>query len=396
MDSWLQYSGRAPLNLFFELGLAYHHLKLFTELILLGHFSRCRHLSFHVDSGSAFALVHFATLPPGSLRSLESLVLENLDEADFEFQGDEEPAITVFQDSPHLKKVTTNILDFSFQNCAAGAIPKFDFRFLPWGRLTHLVITNYIRLEVFVVALSECTALQFLRASLDLHEDNEPWDMGDWYPQQRIALLTLAELYITLTGGHRFPPMMDAFTFPGLKHLHFRRSQAIDASSPSDYFSWGESQHFLSQLCSLQQLSLVGRVGSEQQVLILLRSASKATSLMLDIWTDYRAVIPELFPSPRDTEFIMPFLARIELHLESEDFPFPSDCIVVAAAHSVFLKSIAVYHLVGPGCRSELQEVCSSFESCRLDAWFGFLKNSARFRTDARLIDEEHAYDVLN
>lgn len=102
LGGWVARSGRNPLDIFLSQGLVYYHMKFVVEVVLLDHYSHCRHLDIHVTSESARALINFIMLSPGSLTALESLVLEGLDESYFAVENSE-PMITVFRDSPLLR-----------------------------------------------------------------------------------------------------------------------------------------------------------------------------------------------------------------------------------------------------------------------------------------------------
>lgn len=398
LNQWLLLSKDVDLSLFFEPGLLYHHLKLFVELILLGHYPRCRHLTIHLTDESAFGLIHFITLPPASLARLESLVLDGLNNACFLFE-DTEPAITVFRESPKLRRLTTNQLEFIFS--ASAGMPQFDLQVLPWAQLTHLMVTDFVRVEVFVIVLAECSAIQFLRVSLDLADSNEPLDVEEWWDNQRVVLPSLTEFYISVADGSCFPSVMDAFDFPALQRLCFRRSQDIDPLRPLDFFSWRESGGFTRQLRNLTQLSLIGKAGSQVEVLTLLQSTPKLERLMLDIWTNYSAIIPSLFPLPdpvgHGTSFLLPFLRDLEVHIEEQDLPFPGDYITAAAAHSIFLDTFSVFCQPGINCHRDLEDLCHSFWSCRL--WTRFVivgRGSQRFDVDIGLIDHENSNRSYN
>lgn len=389
LSPWILLSGNTTLSLFFEPGLVYHHIKLFAELILLAHFPRCQHLAFHLTEESAFGLIHFVTMPPASLVHLESLVLDGLDEAYFPFK-DEGPMITVFQRSPRLRRVTTDLLGFSFVVENEAEIPQFNqfnLQVLPWAQLTHLTITDFVLAEVFFTILTECSAIRFLRVSLDIADQSH----SDY--QQRVILSSLTQFSLSVTGGSCLPFMMNKFDFPALQQLHFRRYQDIDSLHPLDLFSWRESQGFTHQLRNLRQLSLVGRVGSKDEVLALLRSTPSLTKLTLNIWTEYSTVIPVLFPLPdpnhHSTEFLLPLLVDLQLRIEEEDFPFPSHYIAAASLHSAIINTLSVYCLEWIHCMRDMQELCRNFAPYRLKTRFVMVDRSIRFDTDAHLIDDE-------
>lgn len=397
LGDWLMRSGTNHLDIFLEQGLVYHHMKFVVEAVLLAHYPQCRHLDIHVTSDSAPALISFITLPPGSLAGLESLVLEGLDEAYFT-DINPELAIQVFQNSPQLRKLTTNALNFAFSFDESTSSLEFDPLVLPWAQITHLMITDFITAGVLVVTLAECTALQFLRVSLDLEGDAVTLPLDEWLPDQPVALTSLAELHISISGGLCIPHVMDALVFPALRNLHFRRSETEDFTS--DSFSWAGSLHFLYQLRNLDRLSLVGRVGVAEEILLLLQSAPRITHLQLDISTEYQFLIPTLFP-PLDAFSFNVTLARplhalthLAFRLDRSDFPFPAHCIrdsVDSALHMLILIDLLI--IVHRACHRQLEEIRSQFSFSSLQPRFGTpagpIGRSTRYHTDGHLIDFE-------
>lgn len=390
LSGWLLRSGRNPLDLFFEQGLTYNHLKPLVDLVLLAHYPQLRHLDLHLTKESAFALVHFVVLPPGSLESLESLVLENLDEADFAFEEDG-PLITVFKQSPRLRKLTTNALEFTYTFNNSTTSPEFDLPIVPWPQLTHLFVTDFIRVDVFVVVLAECSSLQFLRVSLALETHDEFLDVEQWLPKEPVILSNLTELHLSFTNGLSFPPLLNAFEFPALEHLHFRRSESGHFPA-SDSFSWASSRAFLLQLQNLRQLSLVGRVGTAPEVMVLFKSTPSVTDLTLDIWTDYQAIIPALFPLDDNLTRLLPLLMRLTLRLERKDFPFPGHCIrnAVDSAQSPLVYLSIICHRTT--CPKRLKEITSELSDLPLQTMFGVqagpISRSARISVDSALMDD--------
>lgn len=395
LGGWFGRSGRSPLDIFLEQGLKCHHMKFVVEAVLLAHYPQCRHLDIHVTSDSAPALNNFVILPPGSLMSLESLVLEGLDEAYFPAEHDG-PIVTAFRNSPRLQKLTTNALDFAFIYDPITFMAEFDDLFLPWPQLTHLMITDFITADVFVVVLTQCTGLQFLRVSLNLGDTDIRLDMDYWLPDHQVALANLTEMHLSVSDGFCIPSIMDALTFPALQNLHFRRSESEDFTT-SDPFSWEHSRRFLRQLCGLRHLSLVGRVGTAEEVLVLLQSTPQVTHLKLDIWTDYQFLIPAIFPpTPLSPDVLigkpLHALTHLALHLAKGELPFPSHCIrdAVDSPRCVFpLTDLTI--IVHRGWRRHMKEIRSVFSHSPLQTCIGMpagpIGRSARFRTDERLID---------
>lgn len=397
LHTWLLRSGIDALELFFDQGLVYHHLKPLVELGLLSHSHRCRHLDIRVTGESAPALVEFIMLPPGSLANLETLVLEGIDEADFAFEGQ---GVTVFRNSRRLRKLTTSNLNyvFNFDITAHGISLELDLLFLPWAQLTHLMITDFIRVEIFAITLQECTSLQFLRVSLNLENEADPLDMDRLLPAEPVILPSLTDFHISISDGASIPSFMDIFTYPRLQRLHLRRlessQQFLDESQPR---FWTKSPQFCLQLGSLTYLSLVGSIGTAEEIIVLLESTPQVADLVLNIWTNYQRLVPKLFP-PLNIHFpeLSPprplrRLAHFSVHLNRHDFPFPFHLIRNAAdtAHFTSLKCLTVMSELS--CEEELQDVSHQFCGSRLQTVFVIPCWSAgRCDTDADLIDHEH------
>lgn len=398
VGGWLAHSGRSPLDIFLLQDLDYDHTKFVAEVVLLGHYSQCRHLDIHVTDASAPALINFVTLPPGSLASLESLVLEGLDESDFPAQYPE-PTITAFQNSPRLRKLTTNALDFAFDINPDTSYADFDLLFLPWARLTHLMITDFITADTFIVALSECVGLEFLRVSVDFGDEGNYIDMDQWLPDEPVVLRNLTELHISISDGICIPPKLDSLAFPALQSLRFRRSESEEFDTSAS-FSWEHSPHFLRQMCNLRCLSLVGRVGAAEEIIVLLQSTPLVTDLNLDIPVDYQLLIPALFPplcpDTSNTMLAGPLhaLAHLSLRLGKADFPFPILCIrttVDVLWPNCPLASLTI--VAHRAFHRRLKKICSQLSFTPLQTVIGTLashiNNSTRSHTDEHLIDCE-------
>lgn len=328
VNKWLAHSGTLPLEFFFEDGMCRNHVKTFTELVLLEHYSRCQYLELAVTQMSSLGLINFIDLPAGSLSQLECLVLDGLDEAVFSLEedseGDDEDIpntimITAFESSPNLRKLTTNSLDFMF-HIGPDKI-QFNLTLLPCIQLTHILITDFIDLDIFVHTLAECLALQFLRVSLTLRSrTKEPTHINHVNLPIRKVLPCLTAMYISVDGGGSFPSEMDIFRFPALTAFHFRRYS--NRPAVLERFSWEESLHFCTQLNHLQYLSLTGHIGSADQVIWFLERMSTITELVLDIFVDYETLLPILFPQSMVSPLLC--LAKLELHLEDQELCFPS------------------------------------------------------------------------
>lgn len=344
-------------------------MQAFIDAILMKRFNQCRSLEFHTtkELSSTAALKEFVNLPPGSLRALESLVLEGFDEADF--VAGRNPGITAFRESPNLQKVTTDNLNFTYSIDHVDGdsdSPKFDCSVLPWIQLTHLMITNFLNVHIFVAALSQCSALQYLRVSLLLTDRENQTNAPDHPLTTAVSLSSLTEMYISIHEGTCIPKVMDIFSFPALTHLCFRRSEiSLLISSEEnnmDSFSWAASEHFLSQLCHLQRLTLVGHVGSSDEVQILLRSVQAMVKLTLDIWVNYLSLIPVMFPS--DNRPTIPRqLAELELHLQRTEIPFPSHVIYeyLSSTPPHLLRYLKIASQIGH--RKFIKNLCAQFSS---------------------------------
>lgn len=400
VHNWLEKSGNHLLELFFEPGLAYHHLRPFVDLVLLARSHQCRHLAIHVTQHSALALVELITLPPGSMVNLESLVLEGIEEADF---PSETTAITVFRNSPRLRKLTVDslVFVFTFNAQSPEETPlQFNPSILPWDQLTDLMVTDFIRVDIFTIILQECTSLQFLRVSLDMGNEAEPLAVDQWLPTESVSLLSLAKLYLSIVNGLFISPLMDFFAYPALQHLHIRRSESQDRLNQPQPQFWTNSPCFRLQLGNLRYLSLIGSVGTVKEVVVLLESTPQVTNLVLDIFTDYHLLIPELFP-PADICFPdtsparpLPRLVHFSVHLEELDFPFPSHFIRNASDTAHFMSFISLAISSELSCAGQLQDISCQFSGSRLRTVFVIpgwsAGGSTRYNTDADLIEHDN------
>lgn len=406
------------------------HLRTFVELVLLEHYPRCQHLELSVSSSSVRGLVNFINLPAGSLSRVESLVLDGLDEVvlssgeDGEDDEDDDEGedtlipTTVFQSSPMLQKLATSSLDFAF-HLGDNEI-QFNVHVLPWAQLTHLLITEFIDIDIFIHTLAECLAIQFLRVSLNLKSDEEEPDRHVNLSVTRVVLSSLAAIYISVNGGLSFPSSMDVFQFPALTAIHFRRHH--DDLELPDLFAWTESSHFCNQLSNLQHLSLTGYVGSTEQVIWVLQRARAITTLVLDIYDDYATLIPAIFPA--DSVSLLPRLTKLELHLERRELCHPqgaptsiveitrngltsrrmSDisqeslqpCIfrlreLIESTQSCLLRSLSLSYLRGPPCDKSLRELRKQFRSSILETQFEKKNVSSRVGLDCYLMENHYA-----
>lgn len=332
VNQWLSHSGSLPLQICFDHGMSLNHIKTYVELVLLEYYPRIQHLELSVSRESAPGLHNFINLPSGSLTSLESLVLENLDEADFIFPDDEDDVaedipfpITVFDSSHQLRKLTTSFLEYTHHLTVAGAV--FHSSVLPWPKLTYLTITEFVYVDIFAAVLAECVAIQFLRVSLNMTpgEQRHPSTTLTG-PLAKVVLPNLTAMFISLDGGLTFPAEMDTFILPALVDAHIRRYQ--DDEVVVDHFSWMRSAHFCKQSCHLRQLTLTGHVGSGEQVIALLRGMPNLIKLSLDIFVDYQTLLPVLFPPnttslPSNTTSPIHRVKSLEVHAERGELTFP-------------------------------------------------------------------------
>lgn len=429
VNKWLSHGGLLPLQLYFDCGMPYTHMKTFVELVLLEHYSRCQHLELSLTSSSVRGLVNFINLPAGSLIRLECLVLDGLDEvvlSSGEDEVDEEDEgediiipTTVFQESPMLQKLATSSLDFAFH--VGNDEIQFNILILPWIQLTHLLITEFIDIDIFVHTLAECLAIQFLRVSLNLKRNvEEPSHANHTNLPVRVVLPDLTAIYISVNGGLTFPCAMNIFQFPALNALHFRRHH--NNLAETDLFAWTESAHFCAQLGRLQHLSLTGHIGSTEQVISLLQCTSTITTLTLDIFVDYAMLIPVLFPE--NSVSPLPRLAKLELHLERRELCYPrgtpvdifeihrtgvtlrrmrdisqeslQPCIfrlreMIESTQACHLRSLFMFYLRGPPCDKSLHEVRKQFRSSTLETRFEKKNTSLRTGLDRDLIKNHSA-----
>lgn len=406
------------------------HVKIFAELVLLEYYPQCQHLDLSVSRMPSAGLINFVNLPPGSLSTLECLVLDGLDEAAFATQeGEDEDEdeddededttvpliITAFQSSPKLRKLATSSLDFAFH--IGPDVVQFNFHVLPWLRLTYLLITDFIDIDFFTHVLAECLALQFLRISLCLtSKDVESTNISHSNLPDNVVLSSLAAIYISVDGGSSFPSEMDIFSFPALTAIHFRRYR--NNPQEVDPFSWTESPHFCSQLVNLQHLSLTGHVGLTEQVNFLLRCTPKVTKLSLDIFADYATLLPALFPCSAVSP--LPSLTSLEIHLENRELCYPRgpvnaifevtrngvtlrrmrdislECMqppifrfrdMVESTRSCLLRNLSLFYLRGPPYDKSLNELNRQFRTSTLVTRFEKKKTSSRVGLDQTLME---------
>lgn len=417
VNQWLSHSGSSPLRLYFNHGMSRGHLKTYVELVLLEHYAQCQFLELSVSASTALGMQNFINLPAGSLSALESLVLEDLDEADFISLDDDEDIsfpITAFQLSSRLRKLTTNFLEFTHHLTTNGTV--FHPYVLPWAQLTHLLITEFVQIEIFVAALAQCIDIQFLRVSLRVLSDEHFINATLPGPPVNVILPNLKALFVTFDGGSSFPPEMDIFSFPALVDVHIRRYQ--DNAKEKDHFSWERSPHIRRQLNHVQQLILTGHVGSTEQVMTLLGGMPALVELSLDIFADYQMLLPGLFPY-KATSCIQ-YVQSLEIHLQHGQLNFPGGppdgilqeiqgsfphlqmrhipdislqpCffrfrdLIESTHHQSHLNTLRVSVLQGPTCDKFLHELHTQFLSSGLQTYFKSKDDSSRGCSDQDLI----------
>lgn len=285
----------------------------------------------------------FLALPPYTLQSLKYLVLT---------QGLPDARTTVFQASPRLTHLLLDNLDFAVNPYKPGDIPMLQPVF-PWGQMTHLTITQCVELELCVSALSSCQVLEVGRFLLDLRGlDFDPGyngndsDLEDDGVERAhvcgsrpiptvgkpVILPFLKELDLIAGCGESFP--LQEFRFPALKALRFHRGhmphvspyQQRQMAGQPDTFTWKNSVMFLSALVSLDTLSLAGRVGSVEEIMILFHHVPSVDFLDLNLEVDHLAVFHALTVKSQDLLAAVPLprLGYLQLLLEpgdTESFP---------------------------------------------------------------------------
>lgn len=278
---------------------------------------------------------HFSVLPPHVMHNLKYLILT---------QGLGNAQVTVFQLSPYLTHLLLDVLDFAVDPYDAGDIPLLHPVF-PWGNLTHLTITRCIEPEIFISALSSCQSLEVALFSIDLRgnsgddghgsdsedENGEHGCDGPQFPRldQPNVLSCLRELDIIVGCGLSFP--LEDFRFPALKALRFHRghmpqiplSQLRLTVGQQDHFYWKNSITFLSELRSLNILSLAGRIGSVEEIMTLLHHVPGVDFLDLNITVDHLALFHALTGGLQihPTRIPLPHLNCLRLRLEPSDMP---------------------------------------------------------------------------
>lgn len=272
---------------------------------------------------------HFFVLPPHSMRSLKFLVL----------QGPSLGTVTVFQSSPSLTHLSLEDLKFAHDFYEYGDLPKLHPVF-PWERLTHLSISRWIELEVWLSVLLLCPLLEVGLFSIDLRDQasRNIRDFGDSDDENEnhichgreflaavgpVTLVCLHELDLILVCGQSFS--LRGVHFPALKSLRIHRGhtpvlmqqQVSRGANTVDQFSWRNSQTFLLELRSLEILSLVGNVGSVKEIMFLLHHTPNVDFLDLNLHLDYGDLFCSL--TVRSRSSLVPRLSCLRFLLEPDD-----------------------------------------------------------------------------
>lgn len=345
LDRWIAHSRKSHLHLSFD----HSDDEILPHLIssvLLPNVAQVFRLEILLQWRiSDIPFQHFFSLPPHSMHSLKFLVL----------QGPSLGTVTVFQSSPSLTHLSLEDLKFAHNFYEYGDLPKLHPIF-PWERLTHLAISRWIELEVWLSVLLLCPSLEVGLFSIDLRDQasRNPHDFGDSDDENEnhichgreflvglgpITLPCLHELDLILVCGKSFS--LRGVHFPALKSLRIHRGhtpvlkqqQVSHGANKVDQFSWRNSQAFLLELRSLEILSLVGNVGSVKEIMFLLHHTPTVDFLDLNLHLDHGDLFRSLIVrTTRST--LVPRLSCLRFLLEPEDmFSYSED-----ASHDMVLS----------------------------------------------------------
>lgn len=334
LHQWLSHTRTSQLDLSFNRSRTGIFPDL-VSLVLLPNAADIFRLEIHLNlKTSQGPFQHFSLLPPHTLHSLKFLILA---------QGISDAQVTVFQSPPGLSHLLIDELDFAVDLYEPGEIPSLHPIF-PWAQLTYIIITRCIEPEIFFSALSCCHCLEVALFSVDLRgnsggDDDSSSDSeeengghncrGHHIPRldQPIVLRCLRELDVIVGCGRSFP--FEDFYFPALRVLRLQRghmpqvpqSQQRLAAGRPDHFTWKNSSVFLSKLPSLNILSLVGRLGSVEEILAALRHIPSVDFLDLNVSVDHSALLRALTVGPQasPTSIPLPHLSWLQLLLEPGD-----------------------------------------------------------------------------
>lgn len=332
---WISHSQKSQLSLSF-VNLDGHILLDVISTVLLPHVADLFHLAIRQPLLTAHGpFQNFFALPPHTLGSLKFLTLT---------QGVPKAHVTVFQSAPCLTHLSLDGIDFAVNPYESGDIPTLQPTF-PWPQITHLSIGQCLEFEVWLSALSSCLSLQVGSFLIDMREDQERNDEEDddevhicshrqhIGTDQPIVLPFLRELDVIVGCGKSFS--LQGFSFPALRALRFHRghspSHRLQGASPPDRFSWKASSPFVSGLGNLNLLSLVGNVGTAEEVIFLLSHTPRIDFLDLNIQVDHRQLCHALakFSYHLQPHALVPCLNHLRLSLDPGDAPpFTPDALV--------------------------------------------------------------------
>lgn len=371
LHQWLSHTRTSQLDLSFNRTRT-GNLPDLVSMVLLPNVADVFRLEIHLNlQTSQGPFQYFSLLPPHTLRSLKFLILA---------QGIGNAQVTVFQSPPCLTHLLLDELDFAVNLYEPGEIPLLHPIF-PWPQLTYLIVTRCIEPEIFFSALSCCPCLEVAMFSVDLRgnsggdddnssdseEENSGHDCrGHHIPRldQPIVLPCLRELDVIVGCGRSFP--LEDFRFPALRVLRLHRGhmpqvsqgqQRLAAGQP-DHFTWKNSSMFLSKLPSLNILSLAGRLGSVEEILVALRHIPSVDFLDLNISVDHSSLLRALTVGPQTlpTSIPLPHLSWLRLLLEPGDMPSFSEGA---------LRDMALSRSQHPPCSSSSRLENISFASSR-------------------------------
>lgn len=329
LHCWISHSQKSQLSLSF-VNLDGHTLLDVISTVLLPHVADLFDLEIRLPLLIAHGpFQNFFSLPPHTLESLKFLTLT---------QGVPKAHVTVFQLAPRLTHLSLDGIDFAVNPYESGDIPTLQPTF-PWPQITHLSIGQCLEFEVWLSVLSSCRSLQVGSFLIDLREDQEQRNSDEEdddevhicshhqhiETDEPIVLPFLKELDIIVACGKSFS--LQRFSFPELRALRFHRghspSYRLQGASPPDRFSWKASLPFVSGLGNLNLLSLVGNVGTVEEVIFLLSHVPRIDFLDLNIQVDHRQLCHALakFSYHLQPHMVVPCLNHLRLTLEPGDAP---------------------------------------------------------------------------
>lgn len=335
LDNWLTHSRPSQLRFYFHEPNA-GMVKYLVSAALLPNVGETKYLELRLPRGvSRTALQPFFALPPNSMHCLKYLIMAG----DVPYDS----STTVFQSSSALTHLSISHLEQVVDSYVAGDVPTLKPVF-PWGALTHLVITRHIEPEEWTSVLSTCSSLEVGLFLVDLrHGSRLAHDQNDDEDSHRcgygdIPVLTspivqdkLMELDVDLVCGKWLS--LDNLHFPALNGIRIRRSHwpaSLEPLVPLNDFSWRNSLTFLLKSTQLRTLSLVGDLGSVEEIKVLLKHTPSVDCLDLNLNIDYTALLHALTlpKSSRENHTLLPLLEYLRMRLEGRDIPYISADLV--------------------------------------------------------------------